>query len=269
VPRPPGLLVLFGSGETSPAGRRAHEFVFERLGKPVDVAILGTPAGFETNALRVVERVKQFLEHNLQNYQPNVMVVLAPRRDAAGGTNDASALAELLQANYLFAGPGSPSYAARHLRDSLALSHLRARWEAGAAVAAASAAAIALGRHAIPVYEIFKAGHDPHWIEGLDLLGPLGYHLAIVPHWNNAEGGADFDSSRCFMGERRFEQLLAELPAECRVLGIDEQTACVLDFEADRAHVLGAGSATIVAGGETAVYAAGESFALAALRDGG
>src|SRR5204862_4747544 len=101
-------------------------------------------------------------------------------------------------------GPGSPSYAVRHLRDTLALGHVRTRWQAGAALVAASAAAIALGRHTIPVYEIFKAGHDAHWIDGLDLLGPVGYELAIVPHWNNAEGGRDFDSSRCFMGEQRF-----------------------------------------------------------------
>ena len=40
----PGLVALFGSGETSPAGRRVHEYVFERLGRPVEVAILDTPA---------------------------------------------------------------------------------------------------------------------------------------------------------------------------------------------------------------------------------
>ena len=267
VPSTPGLLALFGSGETSPAGRRAHEFVFERLGRPIDAAILGTPAGFETNALKVVERVKAFLENNLRNYAPNVVVVGAPRRDVVGGTDDGSGLGDLLQANYIFAGPGSPSYAVRHLRDTLALSHLRARWQAGAAVAAASAAAIALSRYTIPVYEIFKAGHDAHWIDGLDLLGPLGYHLAIVPHWNNAEGGADFDSTRCFMGDRRFAQLRSELPAECRILGIDEQTACVLDFEADLAHVLGAGGATILAGPNVTVCAAGDTFPLGALRD--
>lgn len=262
----PGLLTLFGSGETSPAGRRAHDYVFERLGRPVDVAILGTPAGFETNAERVVERVKAFLENNLRNHEPNVVIVGAPRRDVVGGTDDSSALADLLQANYIFAGPGSPSYAVRHLRSTLALSHVRARWHAGAALAAASAAAIALSRHAIPVYEVFKAGHDAHWIDGLDLLGPLGYELAIVPHWNNNEGGQEFDSSRCFMGERRFAQMLAMLPPTSVLLGIDEQTSCVLDFAADRGHVFGAGQITIRRGGRAETCAAGESFPLADLR---
>jgi hypothetical protein len=268
VARPPGLLALFGSGETSPSGRAAHQFVFERLGRPIDAAILGTPAGFETNARQVVERIRQFLQTSLQNYTPNVVLVHAPRNDRAGGTNDGTALAELLQSNYLFAGPGSPTYAVRHLRDSVALSYLDARWRSGAALVAASAAAIALGRHAIPVYEIFKAGQDAHWSDGLDLLGPLGYELAVVPHWNNADGGREFDSSRCFIGEQRFTDLRTQLPPASVLLGLDEQTSCVLDFEADTAHVFGAGVVTIVRDGCTECCAAGKEFPLAALRRG-
>jgi len=264
----PGLVALFGSGETSPAGRRVHEYVFERLGRPVDVAILDTPAGFETNARAVVERIKLFLERNLQNYRPAVELVSAARADVVGGSNDAATLAPLLRANYLFAGPGSPSYAVRHLRDSLALRYLHDRWRAGAALAAASAAAIALGRCALPVYEIFKAGQDPAWIDGLDLFGPLGLELAIVPHWNNSEGGRDFDSSRCFMGGQRFEALRAQLPHACIILGIDEQTGCVLDPAADRAHVLGAGTVTVERTGAVETCPAGQSFPLAWLRAG-
>jgi hypothetical protein len=264
---PPGDLALFGSGETSPAGRRVHEHLFGRLGRPVDVAILDTPAGFETNATQVATRIKQFLEHNLRNFQPSVELVHAPRADGRG-TNDATALAPLLGANYLFAGPGSPSYAVRHLRDSLALRYLTDRWRAGATVAAASAAAIALGRWALPVYEIFKAGHDPHWLDGLDLLEPLGYRLAVVPHWNNREGGEDFDSSRCFVGLARFEQLRAQLPPGATILGIDEQTACVLQFDEARGRVLGTGGVTIERDGRSEVCRSGESFGLEHLLSG-
>jgi cyanophycinase-like exopeptidase len=261
-----GLLALFGSGETSPAGRRVHEHVFERLGRPVEVAILDTPAGFETNARAVADRIRVFIERNLQNFRPTVELVSAHRADTAGGTNDAATLAPLLRANYLFAGPGSPSYAVRHLHDSLALRYLHERWRAGAAIAAASAAAIALGRCALPVYEIFKAGHDPAWIDGLDLLGQHGFELAIVPHWNNAEGGREFDSSFCFMGARRFEALRAQLPSACVVLGIDEQTGCVLSLTEDRARVLGAGGVTVERAGEVRSCPAGESFPLDWLR---
>jgi len=49
----------------------------------------------------------------------------------------------------------------------------------------ASAAAIAVNRHALPVYEIFKVGEDLHWKLGLDLFGQYGLDLTIVTQWNN------------------------------------------------------------------------------------
>jgi len=49
----------------------------------------------------------------------------------------------------------------------------------------ASAAAIAVSRHALPVYEIFKVGEDLHWKLGLDLFGQYGLDLTIVTQWNN------------------------------------------------------------------------------------
>jgi hypothetical protein len=67
-------------------------------------------------------------------------------------------------------------------------------------LAFASAASIAVGRYALPVYEIYKVGADLHWVDGLDLFRVFGWELAIVPHWNNREGGDDLDTSRCFMG---------------------------------------------------------------------
>jgi hypothetical protein len=30
--------------------------------------------------------------------------------------------------------------------------------------------------------------------------------LSFIPHWNNAEGGIDLDTSRCFVGLDRFNQ---------------------------------------------------------------
>ena len=255
---PPGDLALFGSGETSPAGRRVHEHLFERLGRPIEVAVLDTPAGFETNAQRVAERVKLFVEQSLSGWAPRVELVRAPRRDR--GADDAIALAAMLQANYLFAGPGSPSYAVAHLRGTLALRYLRERWQAGATVAAASAAAIAFGRWALPVYEIFKAGHDPHWLEGLDLAE---LPLAVVPHWNNREGGDAFDSSRCYVGLERFEQLRQMLPSGAVILGVDEHTACVLQHDEGRACVLGVGSVTVERDGRVERCPSGESFPLA------
>ncbi len=59
----------------------------------------------------------------------------------------------------------------------------------------ASAAALTLGRWTVPVYEIYKVGEDPHWLEGLDLLSQTGIDGAVIPHFDNAEGGTTTPAS--------------------------------------------------------------------------
>ena len=96
----------------------------------------------------------------------------------------------------------------------------------------ASAAALTLGVVTIPVYEIYKVGDDPRWLDGLDLLGPAtGLRAAVVPHYDNAEGGTH-DTRFCYMGERRLRTLEAALPDGTFILGVDGHTALVLDLEA-------------------------------------
>ena len=70
------------------------------------------------------------------------------------------------------------------------------------------------------------------------------------------------------MGEARFATLLGQLPATCTVLGIDEQTACVLDFAAEIGLVLGSGTATIKRGERVEICGSGDTFALSLLRGG-
>jgi len=52
-----------------------------------------------------------------------------------------------------------------------------------------------------------------HWCEGLNFFGPFGLKLAIVSHWDNTSGGAELDTSRCYMGLSRFTALTTMLPA--------------------------------------------------------
>ena len=82
----------------------------------------------------------------------------------------------------------------------------------GGILTMASAAALTLGVLTIPVYEIYKVGDEPGWLPGLDLLGAAtGLRAAVVPHYDNAEGG-NHDTRFCYMGERRLRQLEAQLP---------------------------------------------------------
>jgi cyanophycinase-like exopeptidase len=260
-----GKVVLFGSGETSPNGRRIHERMFRTLTPPVRVAVLETPAGFQPNSALVAGKVGEFLQRNLQNYKPEVSIVPARRKDSRFSSDDPDLLAPVLKANYIFLGPGSPTYAVRHLKDSLAYRYIVRRHLQGAVISLASAAAFALSTKVQPVYEMFKVGADPHWVDGLDLFGLYGLDLAIVPHWNNAEGGDELDTTHGFVGLERFMQLRALLPASTHILGIDEHTAVVMDPAAGVGQIMGKGTVTLCYGDQDMILPSGESFDLSLL----
>jgi cyanophycinase-like exopeptidase len=247
-----GTLTLMGSGELGPSMSKVHRSVANRLPGTVRPVFVNTPAGFEPNVHDIGVTAAQYVEKHL-----GVVCEIASFTGAGTTAGESEhALAVLQTANYIFAGPGSPSYAVRFWRGSPILELMARRLHEGAHVVCASAAAIALGAFALPVYEIFKAGADPHWIDGLDLLGPEGMRLAIVPHWNNTEGGA-WDSSHCFMGTQRFERLESLLGADVVVLGIDEHTACTIDLAKGEFTVTGAGGVTVRRSGEERAFPAG------------
>jgi hypothetical protein len=209
--------------------------------------------------------VADFLRQRLSNYQPQVTVVPARKRGTPFSPDDPAIVAPLLQANLIFLGPGSPTYAVRQLRDSLAWHTLVARHRLGAAITLASAATIAFGVQALPVYEIYKVGEELHWQRGLDFFGPYGLSLAFISHWDNAEGGVDLDTSRCFMGKARFEQLQTLLPSEANIVGIDEHTALVVDLRAGTCRVMGRGGITLLRRGEEQRFPHGQAFAVTEL----
>ena len=242
----PGPIVLFGSGETSPSAQKVFDYILRQYPRSAQIALLETPAGFELNSSRVISRVADFLDHNLQNYRPRTTVIPARSRTGPYSTDDPNVSEPMLQSDVIFMGPGSPSYAVRQLQGSLTWHYLLARHRLGAALVFASAAVVAISQYALPVYEIYKVGEDLHWKPGLDLLGQYALPLVFVPHWNNNDGGADLDTSRCFMGQSRFAHLMTMLPLGLTVIGIDEKTALVLEPATGMARVIGAGSVTLI-----------------------
>jgi hypothetical protein len=270
-----GTLALLGSGETSSQGRKIHDYLMSGIGVvPVCVALLETPAGFQPNAHSVYLKVGAFMEKSLQNYRPQVVYVQAHRKANAPDSVSPNAPPSpgsdrlLLDAHYIFSGPGSPTYAARNLHGTRTLDLLAQAHSRGATLVLSSAAAIAAGSSVLRVYEIFKAGADLGWDDGLHLLLLLGLGIdpVIVTHWNNAEGGADLDTSRCYMGQERFDRLVEMLPVDRPILGIDEHTACILEKGDSFFRVMGAGTATIINKGTTTVASAGETFPISLLR---
>ena len=242
----PGPIVLFGSGETTASGRRAFDYVLHRLPPAPKIALLETPAGFELNSPLVIGRVADLINQSLQNYRPQVTVVPARQRGTPFSPDEPKIVAPLLEAQVIFMGPGSPTYAVRQLQGSLAWNILWARHRLGATIALASAAAIAISVFALPVYEIYKVGEDLHWKPGLDFFNPYGLHLVFIPHWNNNDGGAELDTSRCFMGQARFARLMKLLPSRLTVVGLDENTALVMEPEVGTCRVIGVGGVTLL-----------------------
>ena len=242
----PGLIALFGSGEIAPSGRRVYDHIFDKVATSINVSILETPAGFQPNSAIVAGKIKQFLESHLINYKPVVnQVPLRQIKDAPSSVLK-RLMAPVANANVIFLGPGSPTYTARQLKNSFAWDVLKQKHYMGTHIVLASAATIAMGKHALPVYEIYKSGTKLHWTEGLNFLGQYGLNLTFIPHWNNLEGGNELDTSHCYMGEKRFLQLKSLLESSTTVVGIDEHTALIIDIGSRQCHVLGKGSVTII-----------------------
>ena len=257
----PGPILLFGSGETLPSSGKAYEHLARRYADPLNISILETPAGFQPNSEIVSRKVGDFLLKRLQNHRPRVEIIPARHKRSPFSTDDAKLLAPMLKADWIFMGPGSPSYAIQHLKDSLAYRYLRALHLRGSAVCLASAAVLAISAHTLPVYEIYKVGMDPHWIKGLNYLANFGLMLSFIPHWNNRDGGSELDTSRCFMGIERFDRMLAMLPDDTTIVGIDEQTALLLDFqEPSVCKVFGKGMVRLLRGQRQEEFSSGDSF---------
>ena len=201
-----GRIAFLGSGETSLAGGRIFEALARLIPDPLHVSVLETPAGFELNSTIVAGRVGDFLKTRLQNYKPTIDLIPARKQGTEFSPDNPEILKPLLRANIIFMGPGSPTYLARQLRGTLAWDIIRARHRMGATLIFASAATISVGAWVLPVYEIYKVGDDIHTKEGLNFFSDFGMDLSFVPHWNNAEGGTDLDTSRCFVGIERFDQ---------------------------------------------------------------
>ena len=264
---PLGQIAFLGSGETSLAGGRIFESLARKINEPLCIALMETPAGFELNSSQVVGRVGDFMMARLQNYKPEVDIIAARKKDSPYSPDDPDIIKPLLYANMIFMGPGSPTYAIRHLKDTLAWDVIRARHRLGATLVFASAATISIGAHSLPVYEIYKVGQDVHMVDGLNLFKDFGVHLSFVPHWNNADGGVDLDTSRCFMGMDRFEEWCDLLPSENTTLGLDEHTGIIIDFEDATCEVSGISSVSLVRECDPEIYSSGSKFALNELGD--
>ncbi len=257
-----GKILLFGSGETLPRSQSIYNRLFSEIDASIRVAILETPAGFEPNSSDVAGNIGKYLEKHLQNFHPKISLIPVRKRGTAFSPDDPTLLEQMYDANVLFIGPGSPTYTVRQLRNSVTWDSLRASHRLGSALVMASAAVLAVSTYTLPIYEIFKVGEELHWKRGLNFFDHWGLSLVFVPHWNNNDGGSTLDTSRCYLGQTRFAQMLDLLPDanQQTIVGIDEATALEIDLEAACCQVSGLGSITLLRDGRRQQIGTGNNF---------
>jgi cyanophycinase-like exopeptidase len=253
-----------GSGETSPTMIKTHRSLFERLGNDPSAVLLDTPFGFQENADDIASKAVEYFASSVgRSFE------LASFRSAAvDALQRESAFERVRAADFVFSGPGSPSYALRQWRDTPIPALLGDKLRDNGCVCFASAAALTLGLVTVPVYEIYKVGAEPEWLDGLDLLSATGLRAAVIPHFDNAVGG-NHDTRYCYLGERRLRMLEASLPDGAFVLGVDEHTACVFDLDAGTASVTGLGGVTVRHDGAQRVIPTGTTVGIDELATGG
>ena len=259
----PRLLTIMGSGETAPTMMKPHRDLIARLQGTPRAVVLDTPYGFQANAPELASRAVEYFRQSVG--QP-IEVAGLTRVQGEDPVVVEQALNRVRQADYLFAGPGSPTYALRQWAGTAVPALLREKLRTGGAVTFASAAALTLGRFTVPVYEIYKVGEEPRWLDGLDVLAEVGLNVAVIPHYDNKEGG-HHDTRFCYLGEHRLEMLEAMLPSDAHVIGIDEHTGVVLDLDANTATVVGNGVLTVRMRGVSTTHATGTTVPIDALRD--
>jgi hypothetical protein len=257
-----GVLALLGSGETAPGMTKVHREIFARL-PTISAVNLDTAYGFQLNVPQTSEKLEEYFDTSLH---VTVKTLHFASYERASELERTLFKQQVRGSNYVFAGPGSPTYALNqwfplHFEDDL----LDVLIDDGT-LCFASAAALTLGAFTAPIYEVYKVGiEDPHWREGLNVLGRAGLNCVVIPHFNNSEGG-NYDTRFCYLGEPRLLELEHQLPEGVATLGVDEHTAAILDFNQDTLSVKGRSNAYWRLNGESRMLANGTSTSLEELR---
>lgn len=108
------LLTIMGSGETSPTMVTTHRDVFAALQPdPEPAVVLDTPFGFQENADEITARAARYFAVSVgRRVEPATLRSLGNASPEAVTRFEA----DLRAARFVFAGPGSPTYALEQWR---------------------------------------------------------------------------------------------------------------------------------------------------------
>ena len=213
----PGAIALVGSGEYLDAMNTTDTYLLETLGGASNarVALLPTASGLEVGGPTYWNNLGLDHFHALGVQDVRATEIIDRTRAA-----DPAQLALLRDANFFYFSGGNPQHIIETLRYSPAWEIIQAAYERGAVLAGCSAGAMALSGSTISIRSVMT-GQTSEWTSALGIVP----HLVVFPH---------FDRMANFMNQDLFQQLLATLPKDHIVLGIEEDTALVrLGFSPD------------------------------------
>ena len=228
----PSIITLFGSGETSPHMAKLYRGLINNFDSKVNNNfLLDTPFGFQENHTILSDKIIRYFSEKVNL---KIDSINFPDDNSHNKNIDKN----IINSDFIFSGPGSPTYALKIWKKYGIDSLLASKINTGGIIAFSSAAALTFGSHVIPVYEIYKVGEKPKLIPGLNLLNFLHKETLVVPHFNNKEGG-DHDTSHCFIGKKRFDNLIKN--RDILVIGIEEHTSITFNLNNSSIKVDGKG----------------------------
>jgi len=225
---------LVGSGEFTDAMVAIDREILATIGPDPNVVILPTAAAGEDPQDWALRGVEHFWRLGARS----VGLMVLEREHA----HDPDNVDIVRHADLLYISGGKTARLLEALEGSPLWEGLLLAREAGAWLVGSSAGAMALGDWALVHRSEDGHGTPTLWMPGLGML--QGY--AVVPHfdrWAEADG------------------LVAQIVGACRVFGIDEDTAVLL--EEGRARVAGAGRAVLLSDVGEEVLDASAGLALA------
>jgi cyanophycinase len=226
----PGPIALVGSGEYLPVMEDVDRALLARVGgASARVVVLPTASGLEnpSSPRRWADMgIRHFTRLGAQTDAVNILA----REDAF----DERWLPLLEQADLIYFSGGSPRHLVDTMTGSPAWETIRARHAAGAVLAGCSAGAMAFGRVTLSPRRLWGASGLPAdtWYPALGLLP----EFVVLPH---------FDRWLNRMSQALLRLLAASLPADVRLIGIDEDTALV-SFDGQMWQVQGRQGVSII-----------------------
>ena len=106
----PRILTIMGSGETAPTMMKHHRELIARMPGTPKAVVLDTPYGFQENAAELASKAVEYFRKSVGH---PIEIAGLTRIHGQDTLTVEQGLARVRQADYVFAGPGSPTYALR------------------------------------------------------------------------------------------------------------------------------------------------------------